>query len=184
MKTALLCVDLQQDYFPGGRMELAGAVEAARLAARLQDFCRGEGLPLIHMQHLMIREGATFFLPGTDGIRFFEASQPLPGETVLQKHFPNSFRETGLAELLRERGVQRLLIAGMMSHMCIDATVRAAFDMGFQCLLAHDACATRDLEFRGTIIPAAKVHGAFMAALAVVYARVLSVAELIESLES
>ena len=63
-----------------------------------------------------------------------------------------------------------------MSHMCIDATTRAAVDFGFPCTVIHDACATRDLVFGGLTIPAAQVHGAFMAALAP-YARVLSLEE-------
>jgi nicotinamidase-related amidase len=102
---------------------------------------------------------------------------PLPGETVIQKHFPNSFRETGLLERLQDAGVEEVVICGAMSHMCIDATTRAAADYGFPCLVVHDACATRELAFQGTDIPAAQVHGAFMAALSFLYARVLSLEE-------
>ena len=92
----------------------------------------------------------------------------------MQKAYPNSFRDTDLEQRLRETGVEELLVVGMMTSMCVDATVRAAVDLGFDCTVAHDACATLDLEFAGATIPAAGVHGAFMAALGDGYANVVS----------
>jgi nicotinamidase-related amidase len=79
--------------------------------------------------------------------------QPQPGESIFQKHFPNSFRETPLLEHLHKQGIERLVIAGMMTHMCLDATVRAAFDHGFRCLVAGPACATKDLAVAGQSNP-------------------------------
>ena len=70
-----------------------------------------------------------------------------------------------------------MVICGAMSHMCIDATTRAAFDFGFNCAVIQDACATRNLEFGGQTIAADQVHGSFMAALGSVYARVLGLDE-------
>jgi nicotinamidase-related amidase len=104
---------------------------------------------------------------------------PLEGETVISKNFPNSFRDTPLLEYLRERQITRLVIAGMMTQMCIDTTVRAAADLGFECLLAHDACATRALSFGGVTVPAESVQAAFLAALNGLFARVLPVADLL-----
>ncbi len=181
MKTALLLVDLQNDYFPGGAMELAGMAAAAAKAGELLAECRRRRLPVFHVQHLAVREGAPFFLPGTRGVEIHAGVQPVPGETVIQKHFPNSFRDTRLKELLDEALVDELLICGAMSHMCIDATTRAAADFGFRCVVVHDACATRELTFQGALIPAAQVHGAFMAALSPLYARVLSQEEFLAS---
>ena len=106
----------------------------------------------------------------------------MPGETVVVKHFPNSFRETTLLDQLKKAGVASLAVCGAMSHMCIDATVRAACDLGFQCMVAHDACATRALTFGQETAPAAKVHAAFMAALSAAYAQVLSTEELIQKI--
>ena len=100
--------------------------------------------------------------------------RPLPGEPVVKKAYPNSFRETDLEQRLRDAGADELLVVGMMTSMCVDATVRAAVDLGFECAVAHDACATLDLEFGGATIPAAGVHGAFMAALGDGYANVVS----------
>jgi len=73
---------------------------------------------------------------------------------------------------LRERGIDELVLAGMMSQMCIDATTRAAFDLGYRCRVAHDACAAVPISFAGVSVPVEQVHAAFMAALAAVYARV------------
>ncbi|MBI5586300.1 MAG: cysteine hydrolase [Deltaproteobacteria bacterium] len=172
MDKALVLIDLQNDYFPGGKMELAGSLEAvARAGKRLEAF-RRQGLPVIHIQHLALRPGASFFLPGTAGAEIHPRVQPLAGETVIQKNYPNGFRQTGLLEGLQALGVRQLALAGMMTHMCVEATTRAACDLGFECLLAHDACATRALSFGAVSVPAEQVQAAFVAALQGLYARV------------
>lgn len=177
MNKTLLLVDLQNDYFPGGKMELVGINEAAAQARALLAEFRQRGWPTYHIQHLSLRPGAPFFVPGTPGVEIHAGIAPLPGETVIEKHFPNSFRDTGLKENLAAAGIKDLVICGAMSHMCIDATTRAAVDLGFACTVIHDACASRDLTFGDTVIPAAQVHAAFMAALGSMYARVLSLEE-------
>ena len=178
MKPALIIIDIQNDYFPGGKMELEGSPEASLQAAKLLASFRAKGLPLVHIQHVSNRPGASFFLPGTEGVNIHANVAPAAGETVVQKHFPNSFRETKLLEHLHGLGADHLVIAGMMTHMCVDATTRAAFDLGFSCSLAHDACATRALAFGDERVPAAQVHAAFVAALAGLYAKVQRVAEI------
>ena len=178
MHTALLLIDIQNDYFPGGAMELVGSVEAGRRAAMLLAEFRRNSLPVIHVQHISVRPGATFFLPDTPGVEIHECVAPQEGETIVRKHFPNSFRETPLLEHLRERKITGLVIAGMMTHMCVDTTTRAAADLGFSCQLAHDACATRALAFGGATVAAADVHNAFLASLNGLFARVRSAAEI------
>jgi nicotinamidase-related amidase len=182
MKPALVLVDIQRDYFPKGRMEVVGAVEASLVARKLLDRFRKNKLLIIHIQHISTRAGATFFVPNTEGINIHESVAPLPNETVIKKNFPNSFRDTQLHEYLVSKGIKELVICGMMSHMCIDATVRAAFDKGYACVVAHDACAARNLVFNGSDIPANNVHGAYMAALGAVYAKILTAEEIIEKL--
>jgi len=178
MTQALIIIDIQNDYFPGGKMELVGSNEAAGEAARLLQAFRERGAPVFHVRHVSTRPGATFFLPDTEGAKIHESVAPLASETVITKHFPNSFRETRLLDALREAKIQRLAIAGMMTHMCIDATTRAAADLGFECQLAHDACATRDLSFGGSKVVAGDVHTAFLASLNGAFARVLSSREI------
>ncbi len=171
---ALVIVDIQNDYFAGGRCALVDPDAAAANAARLLASQRAAGLPVIHVQHVWEGDDAEFFAPGTPGVEIHPSVQPRDGEQVVQKAHPNSFRETDLEQRLRDAGADELLVVGMMTSMCVDATVRAAADLGFACTVAHDACATLDLAFEGTTIPARSVHGAFMAALADGYATVLS----------
>jgi nicotinamidase-related amidase len=168
---ALLIVDLQDDYFDGGKMPLPGIAPAAANAARLLEHCRSNGLPRFHVQHLSVRPGAPFFVPGTPGVEINAAVAPEPGEPLVQKNFPNAFRATGLEKALRDAGVDELVVCGAMSNLCIDATTRAAADMGFGVTVAHDACAGRSLAFEGTEVAAPQVHAAFMAALSGSYAK-------------
>lgn len=178
MTTALLIVDIQKDYFPGGAMENVGATEAAKNAAALLDAFRQRSLPIIHIQHISTRPGATFFRPNTPGVEIHDSVQPKAGETLFQKHFPSAFRDTPLLEHLRREKISKLAIVGMMTHMCIDTTTRAAADLGFQCSLAHDAVATRALTFNGVQVPAESVQAAYLAGLNGLFAKVASANEL------
>lgn len=182
MTRALMLIDIQNDYFPGGRMELAGSSAAGIQAGKLLQAFRQKALPVIHIQHVATRPGAAFFLPDTDGVRIHASVAPLATETVFQKHYPNSFRDTPLLDYLREHAITQLVMAGMMTHMCIDTTVRAAADLGFPCMLAHDACATRALSFGGMTVPAEHVQAAFLAALQGLFATVLPVEEICSTL--
>jgi len=174
MTTALVLIDLQNDYFPGGTMELVGAEEAVMQARALLEAFRERALPVFHIQHIAKRTGATFFLPGTKGANIHGAVEPAAEEAIITKHFPSSFRETTLLESLRGVGAARLVMAGMMTHMCVDTTVRAAADLGFDCLLAQDGCATRALQFAGHQVDAPQVQLAYVAALNGAFANVQS----------
>lgn len=178
MTQALLLIDIQNDYFPGGAMELVGSPLAGVRAGKLLHAFRQKSLPIIHIQHISTRQGATFFLPNTAGAEIHQCVAPKAGETVFQKNYPNSFRETPLLEHLRKLEVTQLVIAGMMTQMCIDTTTRAAADLGFKCVLAHDACATKALSFDGVTVSAENVQTAFLAALNGLFAQVLSVEEI------
>jgi nicotinamidase-related amidase len=165
MKTSLLLIDIQNDYFPGGKMELEGPLEAAKKANELLQCFRDHGMPTVHIQHVSRKPDATFFIPGERGTDINDLTAHYEGEPLVQKHYPNSFRETNLLDLLREWEIERVIITGMMTHMCVDATARAAADLGFKVMVAEDACATRALTYGGTTILAEHVHKAFLAAL-------------------
>lgn len=178
MTTALLLIDIQNDYFPGGNMACEGSDAATADAARLLADFRHRGLPVIHVQHLITRPNAGYLMPGTPGAEIHTAVAPLPGETVVVKNYPNSFRATGLRDHLEALDVDRLVVTGMMTHMCIDSTVRAAFDFGYKVTLAHDACATRTLKMGDAMVPAAQVHASFIAALHGLFAEARTTAEI------
>jgi nicotinamidase-related amidase len=173
MARGLLLIDIQNDYFQGGAMTLTGMEHAADNAAAVLEYFRTAGQPVFHVQHISIRPAAGFFLPDTAGVEINERVRPRTGESLTRKNYPNAFRATALADTLHAAAVDELVIVGAMSHMCIDATTRAAFDLGFTCQVVADACATRDLAFGGRTVAAADVHAAYMAALASVYATVI-----------
>jgi nicotinamidase-related amidase len=181
-RIALLVIDLQNDYFPGGKVELERANAAGARAGQALAAFRKRGLPVFHVQHLSARPDATFFIPGTPGAEIHDSVRPVAGEPVVQKSFPNCFRGTDLQARLQAAGVGQLAVAGMMTHLCVDASVRQAFDLGFTVSVLADACATRAQSFDGLEIPGPQVHGAFLAALRGVYARVVNTEDFLKSL--
>ena len=174
MTRTLLIIDIQDDYFPGGAMPLVEPDLAAAAASRLLAAFRDSGEEVVHVQHVWDAPDAAFMRPGTPGVEINVAVAPAEGEPVLTKDAPNSFLGTGLEQELRARSADELVIAGMMTSMCVDATVRAASDLGLSVAVAHDACAAPDLEFGGIEVPGKQVHAAFIAALGDGYARVES----------
>jgi nicotinamidase-related amidase len=171
---ALIVVDIQNDYFPGGKWPLSGVENATDNAARIIEAARRNGDLVVHIRHETLAEGAPFFVPDTDGAQPHAQAKNLPEETVIVKHFMNPYRETGLKALLDSHKIEKVTVIGNMSHMCIDAVTRASDDFGFKATVIHDACATHDLEFDGVKVPAIQVHAAFMAALQFGYATVVS----------
>jgi nicotinamidase-related amidase len=171
-KTALLIIDVQQDYFEGGANPLVGSVEASLNAKALLKHFRDKSLPVIHVQHFSTRAGSTFFIPNTKGVEIHENVRPLAGEKVVVKNYPNSFRETDLLDHLKLNNITDLVICGMITHMCVDSTTRAAKDLGFTCTVIGDACATKDLEIGGKVVAASEVQKSFLAALNYFYSTV------------
>lgn len=149
---ALLLIDIQNDYFPGGRYPLKGIRRADRNAVELLERFREQGLPVVHVMHLRPSQGpekdgarGVFFVEGTKGADIHPSVSPRKNETVVTKRYPNAFRETGLNDILRVLGVQQLHIAGAMTNMCVDSTARAAFDLGYSVTIHARACAARGL---------------------------------------
>jgi nicotinamidase-related amidase len=176
-KKALILVDIQNDYFPNGKMELCGSEAASINAEKILNDFREKKLDIFHIRHLSTRPDATFFLPESPGAEIHANVKPINGENIIIKYFPNSFRDTNLFDMLKEKDVKDLVICGMMTHMCIDATTRAAKDFGFNCVLICDACATKDLEINGKIVNAEDVHNSFLAALNGFYSSIKSTNE-------
>lgn len=172
MKKALIIIDIQNDYFDQGTMTLVGSDTACRNAGLLLERFRTDSLPVIYIQHIATRPDAAFFLPNTKGAEIHETIIPLENEKVIVKHYPNSFRETVLSEYLNEKQISDLVICGMMTHMCVDATTRAAKDLGFNISVIGDACATKDLEYNGKVVKSNEVQNSFLAALNYFYSTV------------
>ena len=176
-KRAIVVVDIQNEYFPAGKLPLVDITDAAANAAKVIEAARAKGDEIIYVRHETAGANAPIFTPGSPGVEINSAVRPRESDPIVLKHYPNAFRETGLKQMLDAKGVKDVVIIGAMSHMCIDATSRAAADFGYNTVIVHDACATRDLEFKGTTVPAAQVHAAFMAGLAFAYGRVTTTSE-------
>lgn len=170
---AIVVVDLQNEYWPEGGLPLANIAAAAKNAARVMAHGRAAGDLVVNVRHEM-PAGTRVFESGSHGAQIHATVAPAAGEPVITKAFPNAFRDTVLKELLDAKGIAEVVVIGAMSHMCVDATVRAANDFGYRTVTIHDACATRDLEFNWVAVPAAQVHAALMAALAFAYGEVIS----------
>lgn len=176
-KLGLIVIDLQNEYLPTGKLPLSGIEAATDNAAKVLADARAKDIPVFHIRHEFASADAPVFVPGSDGVEIQPAVAPLGDEPVIVKNHINAFRETDLQQQLEAQGVQEVVIVGAMSHMCVDACVRAAVDMGYPTTVLHDACATLDLEFNGMSVPAAQVHAAMMAAFEFGYGTVKSTDE-------
>ncbi|WP_082383945.1 cysteine hydrolase family protein [Chryseobacterium sp. ERMR1:04] len=181
--TALLIIDVQNDYFKGGKMTLVGAEEAGKKTQQVLAYFRKNNLPIINIKHIATNEGADFFLPDTKGAEINSVVEPKSGEKVIVKHYPNSFRDTELLEYLQSKGIKNLVITGMMTDVCVESTTRAAFDLGFSNTIISDATATRDRELFGKVVKAEEIQRSFLAGisrLGNLYARVITTADLLK----
>ncbi len=181
---ALILVDFQNDYFQGGRWELEGTDIAANNAARLLKVFREKNLPVVHIRHEFPTDDAPFFTPNSEGAKIHSTVENIEGEPVVLKHNINSFRDTDLKEILDEARIDSVLVCGAMSHMCVDSVVRAANDFGYECMVAHDACATLKVEFDGVTVSASHVHATIMSALSFAFANVKSTDIFLNELKS
>lgn len=176
MNRGLVVVDLQNEYLPTGKLPLTDIEHAAANALRVITHARDAGIPIFHVRHQSV-EGAPIFAKGTAGAKIQSAVAPVGDEPVIVKKHINAFRETDLKQQLDALDIQEIVVIGAMSHMCIDAVVRAAVDMGYAVTVLHDACATLDLTFGGVSVPAAQAHATIMAAFEFGYATVKPVDE-------
>lgn len=169
---ALVVIDLQNDYFSGGKWELFNIDAAAENAKRILERTRSDGDLVIHVHHEFNNDAPPFFVPGTEGAEIHSCVTPQTGGTKVLKHQVNAFHETNLKAILDENGIEQVTIIGAMSHMCIDSAARSASDFGYDVTVVEDACASRDLDFEDKTVPASDVHSAYMSALGFAFANV------------
>jgi|SRR5690625_242207 len=180
-KQALIIIDLQKEYATTGQLPLTGIEQAVDNAAQVLEAARAQGMPVFHIRHEFLDPDIPFFRPNTEAVEILEKVAPQGQEPVIVKNHVNAFRDTNLKQLLDEQDIKKLIIVGAMSHMCVDAAVRAAADFGYEVTVLHDACATLDLEFDGVKTPAPEVHAAMMAAFEFGYGQVISTQDYLNS---
>lgn len=167
--TALIIIDIQDFYFPGGASALVEPEKAADNAKiLLHNFRENDGL-VVHVRHN--------FEPGGN---INERVKPVSGEKVFSKDEVNAFLNTGLNEYLKENHIKTLVLCGMQTHMCLEAATRAAHDLGYNCIAVDDACATRDLKFGEVIVKANDVHFSTLATLKS-YAKVITLEDFLKN---
>ena len=178
MKKALIIIDMQNDYFENGSMELVSINEALIQTNKLIKYAREKEYKIYFVQHFATKEGATFFVPNTIGVELHKDLE-IQNDMIIKKNYPNSFRDTNLQKELENENISELIICGAMTHMCIDTTVRAGFDLGYKIELASDACATKNLSFKDEIVKAKDVQKSYMCALGSVFCEVKDANEII-----
>lgn len=170
-----IVIDIQNDYFPKGAMALHDVERAAETGRRALEHARRKNYPVIIVQHIALNPQATFFRPDTEGAEIHPLFTPEADDAHVVKHYPNAFKNTDLDARLNDLKAQELVICGMMTHMCIDSSTRAAADLGYQVTLLGDATATRDLKYGADLAPATAVQTSILAALHGTFANVVRV---------
>lgn len=190
---ALIVIDVQNDYFPGGRLETVNPVETAQACAKLVEKFRNEKKEVIHIQHLIPDEAAKVlgeayggveniaFTKGTKGYEINDLVKPLSSEKLIVKTDASSFVRTDLKEYLLSKGIEKLMIVGMMAHNCVNSTVYDGVDEGFKCVVVEDAVNTYDQNYRGEIIPAETIKKSFLSGMQFYYADVFTLEEVLNN---
>ncbi|SDR30223.1 cysteine hydrolase family protein [Pseudovibrio sp. Tun.PSC04-5.I4] len=183
-KKALIVIDCQNDYFPGGACPLEGQVDAGKNIARLLEGIRSNEENVIHLQHMYKDKTEPYLIEGTPGTEINECAKPVNGEAVVVKNYMNGYKDTNLEQILVDAGVEEIVMCGSMSQNCVNATARQTLDLGYPLTIIYDACATEDLEFNGTIVPSDHVHTAMMASLRFAHSHVISTDEFLETIKN
>lgn len=182
----LVLIDYQNEYV-NGAMALGQSGAAAIANARLLlAKAREQGIPVFHIAHHG-EENSNVFDPLSAKVDIVADLTAIDGEETIVKKYPNAFNDTPLNELILATKKQQIVFAGFMSHMCVSSSVRAAFDLGFENFVCHDACATRDLpsisgaNIKPQTISADLMHNTAMAALQDVFATLVATDDLVNS---
>ena len=162
--STLIMIDCQNTY-TRGPLELDGVQAALDQAEALLDRARSAGIPVIHIQH-DAGPGSPYDVRGESGA-IVDRVAPRDGEPTIVKTYPNSFTGTELDSLLKQGPERPLLLAGFMTHMCVNSTARGAFSLGHAPTVVAGATATRDLPGTdGRVVEAAALQAASLASIA------------------
>ncbi len=172
--SVLVLIDCQNTY-TRGVMELEGVEPALDEAATLLDRARTADIPVVHIQH-DDGPGSLYDIEGESGA-IVDRVAPRSGEPVVVKNYPNSFVQTDLDGILKSLDASHLVLAGFMTHMCVNSTARGAFNLGYSPTVVAAATATRALPgLDGDPVPAQTLHTASLAAVADLFAVVVPTA--------
>ena len=168
--TALIIVDVQEFYFPDGFSPLVNPEAASSKAGEVLEDFRKSGRLVVHVKHATKKD--SLIHPDV---------APQGNEKIITKHYANSYRETELLEILEANNIEQVVVIGMMTHMCVEATARASADFGFNVIVLDDACATKDIVYGNDTVPAAQVHTTTLGSIDRYYGKVMKVDEFVNS---
>lgn len=170
--SALIMIDCQNTY-RHGVMQLEGVEAALKQASELLQLARENAVPVVHIQHDG-GAGSPYDL-STELGEIAQEVAPIDGEHVIIKNFPNAFVQTPLDDYLRGQGIENIILAGFMTHMCVNSTAHGGFNLGYSPTIVASATATRGLETAdGTQLSAKQVHDAALASTRDLYAAVVA----------
>lgn len=178
MNKALIVIDMQNDYFETGKMPLVNINNTLDNCNELISYAKKNDIKIFFIKHISLKEEVGFFIANTKGVNLHDSFNLKDG-IIVEKNYPNSFRKTILKNELEKYNISDLIVCGAMTHMCVDTTVRAAFDLDFTVTLAHDACATRDLVFEKNLVKAKEVQSSYLAALGSVFCEVKATKDIV-----
>ncbi|KAI7873327.1 Isochorismatase-like protein [Mucor mucedo] len=179
---ALIVVDVQNDYFPGGKLVNSRPVETAEACAQLIHKFRQEGKEVVFIQHFMkdyLETTYPFLLKNTRGSEIHTSVQPLATEKIITKNESSSFVGTDLKQYLVSKGIKRLVVVGMMIHNCVNATVYSGVEEGFPCIVVEEAVDTMDQEYNGELVKAQDIKKAFLTGIQFAYSTVYKLQEVL-----
>ena len=182
MKRALLVIDVQNEYFPGGALPVTHPEGSLGKITEAMDGAAEAGVPIVVIQHGTDDQGAKAFVRGTRGWRLKGEVEVRKRATVIEKTLPGSFTGTNLEAWLRENGVDTIVITGYMSQMCCDTTARQAVHLGFGVEFLGDATGTLDQANSAGRVSAEELHRAILVTQQSRFSKVLATADWVESL--
>lgn len=169
--SALIMIDCQNTYRTGV-MQLTGVEQAIVEAKKLLQRAREMQIPVIHIRHDG-GEGSPYDLTTELG-QISDEVAPIEGEIVITKNFPNAFVQTALNDELKKLGIDNVVLAGFMTHMCVNSTAHGGFNLGYKPTIVASTTATRPLiAAHGKILPAQQVQDGAIAATRDLYAAVV-----------
>ncbi|WBF44223.1 cysteine hydrolase family protein [Serratia rubidaea] len=182
-KTALIVIDIQNEYYAGkgfrGKMVIPDGRAVLENSKKLVDFAHKHRMPVYFVRHVGAKEGP-LFAAGSVYAEFHQELQPTAQDAVIEKATPSAFVGTDLDAQLKKQGVTTLLVAGLMTHMCVSSTARDAVPLGYSVLIAGDATATRDLDDgAGGVVDHRVLQRAALAGVADVFAEIHSTRDIL-----
>jgi nicotinamidase-related amidase len=182
MPSALLVIDVQDEYFSGG-LPVSHPTGSLDNILAAMDAAHDRGVAVVLVRHTS-PPGGPFFQVGAPQWNLLPQVMERPHDLLLDKHLPGSFTGTNLEEWLRQRGINEVVICGYMTQVCCDTTSRQAFHRGFTVQFLSDATGTLDIKNEAGSVTAEELHLAILVTQAMRFAKVVSTDQWIQSLKS